>query len=554
MKSTLAASLLLAAFPLAAGTLLVANKSDHTVDLLDDAGVSRARLQTGHAPHEIAVSPDGATAVVANYGDRQKAGSTLTVVDVAKANVVRTIELAPHTRPHGVAWIDGERLAVTTEGSKHLLIVDVGAGKVTGAIETGQEVSHMVALAAGRAFVANIGSGSVTAIDLASAKKLADVKTGAGAEGIAVRPGTSEVWVTNRAADTLSVVDAETLEVTATIEAAGFPIRVAFTPDGKRALVSAARTGEVILFDAAGRRELRRAKLDLTTAPDAAQRLFGDQFGKSPVPVGLLVSPDGRSAFVAATQADAVVVIDTATLAVRNLLRAGREPDGMALSSAEAAAPADIRGAWQLARSDGATETLIVTEGHFARAHYRKDPAKFVSTTGGSWTWEEDGTARIAIEFDTANPDRVGTTEAVPLRVSANEMVIGEARWLRVDDGTSGALEGAWLMTGRKRDGEIATRRPGARRTMKILSGTRFQWIAYNVETKEFFGSGGGTYTTADGAYTETIEFFSRDDARAGRSLAFRYSTPEGVWHHEGKSTAGEPMYEVWERREALGI
>ncbi len=334
MKRTLIAALLLAAFPLTGATLLVANKSDDTVDLLDPAtGKSRARLATGHAPHEIAVSPDGAIAVVANYGDRETPGSSLTVIDVAKAETVRTIDLAPHTRPHGVTWIDGTRLAVTTEGSRNVLVIDVNGGTIVSATGTGQDVSHMVALAANRAFVANIGSGSVTAIDLRAATKLRDIATGAGAEGIAVRPGTKEVWVTNRAADTLSVIDATTLEVKATVEAKGFPIRIAFTPDGRRALVSAASSGEVILFDAAARKELKRATLDLETAPDAAQRLFGDQFGKSPVPVGLLVSPDGKSAYVAATQADAVVVIDAATLAVKDVFRAGREPDGMAYSS-----------------------------------------------------------------------------------------------------------------------------------------------------------------------------------------------------------------------------
>lgn len=327
MKATIAV-LLLAALPAMAHTLLVANKSDDTVDLLDPAtGTSRATLPTGAAPHEIAVSPGGDTAVISNYDT-----TTLTVVDVAKGEVVRTIDLAPHRRPHGLAWIDAERLAVTTEASRNLLIVDVGGGKIVSATATGQNVSHMVALAGGRAFVANIGSGSVTVIDPASGRKLADVVTGAGAEGIAARPGTKEVWVTNRAADTLSVLDAESLEVKATLDARGFPIRIAFTPDGKRALVSAARSGEVLLFDAAARKELKRATLDLKTAPDAAKRLFGDQFGESPVPVGLLITPNGKRAYVAATQADAVVVIDPATLEVKDVLRAGREPDGMAWS------------------------------------------------------------------------------------------------------------------------------------------------------------------------------------------------------------------------------
>lgn len=332
MRAFTAVALALLAPPLSAATLLVANKSDHTIDLIDlESGKSTARLETGRAPHEVAVSPDRSRAVVANYGDRSAAGSTLTVLDLRAARVEKTIELPAGSRPHGVAWIDGSRVAVTAEGTASLLVVDVPKGAVAASVGTGAEVSHMVALHGGRAFVANIGSGSVTVVDLAKGVKIRDVVTGAGAEGIAVRPGTAEVWVTNRAADTLSIVDAETLEVKASLPAPGFPIRIAFTPDGRSALVSAARTGEVALFDAGARKEVRRRKLDLQNAPDAVKRLFGDQFGESPVPVGLVVSRDGRTAWVAATQSDVVVEIDTATLEPRRPLEAGREPDGMAL-------------------------------------------------------------------------------------------------------------------------------------------------------------------------------------------------------------------------------
>jgi YVTN family beta-propeller protein len=173
----------------------------------------------------------------------------------------------------------------------------------------------------------------VTAIDLARGVKLRDIETGDGAEGIAVTPDGTEVWVTNRSADTLTVIDSASLEVKANLPCAGFPIRIAITPDGKRALVSSARSGEVVLFDVGSRKELLRKKLDFRTVPEASKRLFGDSFGDSPVPVGLVVAPDGKTAWVAATQADVVVVLDPASLEVRDLLRAGQEPDGMALSA-----------------------------------------------------------------------------------------------------------------------------------------------------------------------------------------------------------------------------
>lgn len=210
-------------------------------------------------------------------------------------------------------------------------------------------------------------------------------------------------------------------------------------------------------------------------------------------------------------------------------------------------------GAWQHVREDGTTGTWIVTDGHFSIAWYRTDPSKFLSTEGGSWKKTDEGVF-LDYEFDTAAPDRVGTSRKLDVRLDGDRMTADGTVWTRIDSGVPGALQGSWLMTGRKRDGEISTRTPGARRTMKILSGTRFQWIAYNVETKQFFGSGGGTYTTADGNYTEKIEFFSRDDAKAGMSLGFQYELIDGVWHHVGKSTAGDPMHEVWNRRKDLGI
>jgi YVTN family beta-propeller protein len=339
MRSSLLASLALAILSLGstatAETLLVANKSDHTVDLLDLAsGESMATLPSGVAPHEIAIGPDGRTAVIANYGDRDHPGSTLTVIDVPAATVTRTISLGEHTRPHGIAFLSADRVVVTTEGSQHLLIVDPSTGSIVTAVETAQRVSHMVALSQKleRAFVANIGSGSVTAIDLATGTKLADIPTGDGAEGIAITPDGGEVWVGNRGADTISIIDPDSLEIEATIPCPGFPIRVAMTPNGRHALVSAARSGEVVLFDVQERREVARSALDLSNAPDAAQRLFGDQFGQSPVPVGLVVSPTGNRAWVAATQADAVVAIEPGTLKVIDVLAAGREPDGMAFS------------------------------------------------------------------------------------------------------------------------------------------------------------------------------------------------------------------------------
>jgi hypothetical protein len=90
--------------------------------------------------------------------------------------------------------------------------------------------------------------------------------------------------------------------------------------------------------------------------------------------------------------------------------------------------------------------------------------------------------------------------------------------------------------------------KPAARKTIKLLSGQRFQWAAINTDTGEFFGTGGGTYSFREGQYTEHIEFFSRESSRVGMSLSFSGRVEGRNWYHSGKSSRGEPISEVWSR------
>lgn len=212
-------------------------------------------------------------------------------------------------------------------------------------------------------------------------------------------------------------------------------------------------------------------------------------------------------------------------------------------------------GAWEAVGTVGENEirsVVILTEKYQVGTFYDAKTGAFKGTNGGSWV-REGNTISETVEFDTENPERVGSTHSFEIELKGDELRIKDAPmvWKRLDNGTPGDLAGAWLISGRKRDGEIQkrdTNRP--RKTMKILSGTRFQWIAYNTETKEFMGTGGGTYTTVDGKYTEHIEFFSRDDSRVGASLEFDYELKEGDWHHSGLSSKGQPIYEIWSLRE----
>jgi DNA-binding beta-propeller fold protein YncE len=326
----------LLAAPAAAETLLVVLKTGNALEFVDPGSSLRlASVPLGFAPHEVSVAPDGRRAAVTNYGSRDRPGSTVSIVDLEQPRELRRIDLSPYTRPHGVAWFAPDRIAVTAEGSQRLLIIEPASGRVIAALETGQEISHMVAVSAdgSRAYVTNIGSGTATAFDLATGRKLADIATGAGSEALALTPDGRELWVAARAAGHIAVVDTRSLEVRARLPLAGIPIRIAVTPDGRTALVTCAGSSELVAYDVAARAERMRRKVDVPLAPGATERPFAQLAPGSVLPIGLRLSRDGRSAYVAATMGDRVVQFDVATLEPLRTIAAGGEPDGLDLTA-----------------------------------------------------------------------------------------------------------------------------------------------------------------------------------------------------------------------------
>jgi len=213
-------------------------------------------------------------------------------------------------------------------------------------------------------------------------------------------------------------------------------------------------------------------------------------------------------------------------------------------------------GAWESfatsENGDQLRKVVIFDDGYQVLTTYNLTTGKFINTNGGTWQLDGDIMTEKA-EFHTDDSERVGTEVSFRVIITDNEIEIvdSDMKLNRIDNGVPGKLQGAWLMSGRIREGKTQLRdTSGPRKTMKILSGTRFQWIAYNTETKQFMGTGGGTYTTIDGEYTENIEFFSRDDSKVGLSLKFNYELIDGKWHHSGLSSKGDPIHEIWSLRE----
>lgn len=314
MRALLLALALSTALPAAAATLLTGNKAENTVSFIDLAtGKERARLPTGPMPHEIAVSPDGRTAAVVAYGAKQ-----IDLYDVAGAKHLRTIDLGTNERPHGIAWLKSGRILATTEGSSTLSLIDPKTGKVD-SVATGAKGSHMVAVTPDerRAFVSNLGSRNVSAIDLAKRAKIADLSAGEEPEGIALTPDGRELWVANRGDDTVMLFDAATLKSLATIQVGDMPIRLAISPDGRTAVTSDLLDGGLTLIDVKSRKPIR--KLKVSGDPAAMQ-------------VTIMFAGDGKRLYAAETGKAQIAEVELATGKLLRTLPAGKGADGLGYS------------------------------------------------------------------------------------------------------------------------------------------------------------------------------------------------------------------------------
>ena len=313
---------LLAAPPARAQTpgatvLVVANQTAVTASIVDAAtNRTLAALPMAASPHEVAVTRDGRWALVTEYGDQGTVGHSVKVLDLATNTVARTIDLAPHTRPHDVEFLPGDTaFVVTSETSRMLLVVGFRSGRILKTLPTGRPGSHMLALTADgrRVFSGNIPTGDATAFDLTTGAATDTIPLVAASEGIAVSPDGRHLWAGSRSKDSVVVVDVASGRRLAAFAAPGTPYRVTMAADGRRAVVSTPEAGVIRVYDAVALRELG------TVATPGG-------------PVGGAITPDGRTMYVALHETGRVAVVDLDGLRVAGHLDVGAGPDGVGVA------------------------------------------------------------------------------------------------------------------------------------------------------------------------------------------------------------------------------
>jgi YVTN family beta-propeller protein len=310
-----------------AETLVVVCKSDFQVALVDAATDKvLLKLPTGLGPHEVAISPDGRTAYVSNFGrysvyqpgdtQHDKAGNSITVVDLVERKVRSTFDLGTHTGPHGmIVSHDGKILWATSETPQSVLELDASTGTILHTWNTNQVRSHMIVTVPkeSKFYVTNTVSGSVSVIDR-STGEVKILPTGPGTEGIAISPSGKEVWAASRTDAKISIIDTADDKIVATFPSGGkSPKRMDFTPDGSQVWVTNSGSGETTVFDARARELIAT----IATAKD---------------PSGVSISTDGHRAYITNSAANLLTVVDVGSQKILKTMEIGTDPDGVARS------------------------------------------------------------------------------------------------------------------------------------------------------------------------------------------------------------------------------
>jgi len=296
--------------------------------------LDRALRPRYRSPLDIAVCPDGRRIYVTAQG-----ADALLAVDTAERRVIS--EIAVGRRPHSVA-LDAECASafVTNQDDDTVSVVDLRRGAVTALLHVGFAPAG-VALGAGgeTLFVANSQGGDISVLDLKRGEERTRLAAGPYPDSAVASPGGEILLVTNQLARSARAPAPPVSEVTVVDAARGRVVArrplgnahllegAAFAPQGDLALVTLVRPKNLVPAIQVERGWMMTngfAVLDLgggraVQLPlDEVDAFFAD-------PADVVLTPDGRHAFVSHGGVDVVSVIDMAAL--RDLLRGSSEAD-----------------------------------------------------------------------------------------------------------------------------------------------------------------------------------------------------------------------------------
>jgi YVTN family beta-propeller protein len=225
-----------------------------------------AAITTPKGPYGVAVSPDGREVYVTQAGHFPLFGTTVSVIDARARKVVGTIPVG--NQPIGIVVSpDGRRLYVANQWGS-----DLGKGRTSSlsVIEVATRTSRTIDLDEGGAtgvavspdgayvYVAHeVPIGVIRVVRTSDLTTVAKVQVGNGPFGVAASPDGKMVYAANLGTvegdETVSVIRTQDWTVVETITVGKVPVGIAVTPDGRQVVAANRRSNTVSIIDAATR-------------------------------------------------------------------------------------------------------------------------------------------------------------------------------------------------------------------------------------------------------------------------------------------------------------
>lgn len=205
------------------------------------------------------------------------------------------------------------RVYVANEGSGSVSIIDARGMKVVGTVQLQNRGHHDLALTRdGKTlFVTSLATGLLSVIDTIKGELVASVYTGKRCHSVALSNDERHLWVVNIGDNNISVLDVKTLRILGTIPVGNMPGHVRFRKDGRYAYVTLQGEDSVGVVEVGSHRVIAKIPAGKT-------------------PHFLIPSPDGRYMWGGGTGADDIYVIDVATNQRVAKLKVGTKPQHIA--------------------------------------------------------------------------------------------------------------------------------------------------------------------------------------------------------------------------------
>ena len=240
-------------------------------------------------------------------------GNTITLIDTETMEVIQ--EVPSGQRPRGITISpSGHELYVCASDDDTVEVYDPKTMELLHTLPSGPDPELFVLHPSGNPlYIANEDDNIVTVVDVVEKTVLAEIPVGVEPEGMGVSPDGKYVVNTSETTNMAHFINTETYELDINTLVDSRPRFAQFTDDGSKLYVSAEIGGTVSVIDPASGDVMKKIGFEVPgIVPEALQ------------PVGVRVTSDGKTVFVALGPSNRVAVIDGETDEVVDYLLVGQ--------------------------------------------------------------------------------------------------------------------------------------------------------------------------------------------------------------------------------------